>query len=90
MSLKCGSVFDHLKSTLTFRPLLCHLDEAAPTLLHTNISGHSIGAVLLQQDNYSCERVVAYVSHVLTNVENYTIREQDSLAIVWSVQKFHP
>ena len=90
-SPECESAFVHLKCALTSEPVLCHFDETAPTLLHMDASGHGIGGILLQRDKCSRERVVSYASRVLTPAEkNYTITEQECLAVVWSVQKFRP
>lgn len=87
----CEKAFHALKGALTCRPVLCHFDETRPALLHTDASGTGIGAVLLQRDDQSRERPVAYASRSLTPAEkNYSITEQECLAVVWAVQKFRP
>lgn len=87
----CELAFQTLKRALTSDPVLCHFDENAPTFLHTDASGHGVGAVLLQHDHLSRERVIAYASRALTTAEqNYSITEQECLAVVWAVQKFRP
>uniref|UniRef100_A0A131YE09 Tick transposon n=1 Tax=Rhipicephalus appendiculatus TaxID=34631 RepID=A0A131YE09_RHIAP len=53
-------------------------------------SGHGIGAVLLQRDTSGRERFVAYGRRALANAEqNYSITEQECLAVTWAIQKFH-
>lgn len=87
----CQQAFDALKDALTSDPVLRHFDETAPTVLHTDASGCGIGSVLLQPDAQLRERVIAYASRSLTHAEqNYTITEQECLAVVWSIQKFRP
>lgn len=73
----CQKAFQALKDALTDDPVLCHFDDTAPTILHTDASGCGIGSVLLQRDTQPRERVVAYASRSLTLAEqNYTITEQ--------------
>lgn len=87
----CKNAFETLKKPLTSDPVLCHFDVNAPTNLHTGANGHGIGAVLLQHNHTGRERVVAYASRTLTNAEqNYSITEQQCLAVIWVIQKFHP
>lgn len=87
----CERAFQALKDALTSSPVLCHFNDSAPTILHTDASGQGIGAVLLQLDAHKKERVVAYASRALTAAErNYSITEQECLAVVWAVQKFRP
>lgn len=87
----CEEAFRQLKHALTSGPVLCHFDESRPVILHTDASGHGIGAVLLQSDDQRRERVVSYASRTLSTAEkNYTITEQECLAVVWAVQKFRP
>lgn len=91
LSEDCEKSFQALKDALTSDPVLTHFDDTKPTLLHTDASGYGIGAVILQRDNQSRERVVAYASRTLSSAEkNYTITEQECLAVVWSVQNSVP
>lgn len=87
----CEEAFQQLKAALTSEPILCHFDKSKPVILHTDASGHGIGAVLLHSDQQRRERVISYASRSLSSAEkNYTITEQECLAVVWAVQKFRP
>lgn len=56
--------------------------------IHCETCDYGIGAVLLQRQDEK-ERVLAYASRLLISAErNYSITENECLALVWSIQKF--
>ncbi|UYV80731.1 hypothetical protein LAZ67_19001552, partial [Cordylochernes scorpioides] len=82
--------FEVLKTALISEPVLGHFDESADTHLHTDASGHGIGAVLLQIQGGK-ERPIAYASRSLTKAENnYSTTEKECLDVVWSISEFRP
>ncbi|UYV79974.1 hypothetical protein LAZ67_18001244 [Cordylochernes scorpioides] len=72
--------FEVLKTALISEPVLGHVDESADTHLHTDASGHGIGAVLLQIQGGK-ERPIAYASRSLTKAE-HTILQQKKNALL--------
>lgn len=63
-----------------FWSVLWRFVESARTVLHSDASWHSLGAALLQGNDSSSDRVVAYASGPLTPAEqNYMIREKEFL-----------
>jgi hypothetical protein len=82
--------FQTLKNCLISYPILRHPDFNRPFYLYTDASGTALGAVLQQFDEDNKEYVVAYASRGLTTAEkNYFTTEQECLAIVWAIEKFH-
>ena len=82
--------FTRLKTCLTTPPVLGFVDFKKPFELHTDASGHGLGAVLYQE----CEgrnRVIAYASRGLTKAErNYSAHKLEYLCLKWSVtEKFN-
>ncbi|UYV61247.1 hypothetical protein LAZ67_1004099 [Cordylochernes scorpioides] len=53
--------FEVLKTALISEPVLGHFDESADTHLHTDASGHGIGAVLLQIQVWSISKFRPYL-----------------------------
>ena len=69
---------------------LAYLDQDADkTKLITDASPVSLGAVLTQVQN-GCERVIAYASRSLAEVERrYSQTEKEALGIFWGCERFH-
>ncbi|UYV63284.1 hypothetical protein LAZ67_2003650 [Cordylochernes scorpioides] len=82
--------FQIFKAALTTDPLLGHYIEEAETHLHTDASGHGIGAILIQIHEGE-EKPIAYASRTLNAAEkNYSTTEIECLAVVWAIYKFRP
>ena len=84
------SAFDALKSSLANAETLAYFDSnAEETKLITDASPVGLGAVLTQVQG-GCERVVAYASRSLTDVERrYSQTEKEALGLVWGCERFH-
>ena len=82
------TAFDTLKSSLANAETLAYFDRnAEKTKLITDASPVGLGAVLTQVQG-GCERVVAYASRSLTDVERrYSQTEKEALGLV-GLRKF--
>ncbi|XP_072182290.1 uncharacterized protein [Diadema setosum] len=88
---KCEAAFQTLKSSLTSAPVLRSPNYSAPFIVQVDASDRGIGAVLSQTDEEGVDHPVAFISRKLLPREvNYPIIEKECLAIIWSVEKFHP
>lgn len=82
------SRFDALKKALTSPSTLARPDFSKRLTLQTNASSLGLGAVLTQE-NDGVEHPIANASRTLSSAEkNYTVTEQECLAILWAVDKF--
>jgi hypothetical protein len=80
--------FITLQTALLSPPILGHPNYNLPMEVHCDACSYGIGAVLVQQQADG-ERVLSYASRLLSSAErNYSIMEQECLALVWSLQKF--
>ncbi|XP_071954132.1 uncharacterized protein [Antedon mediterranea] len=85
---ECDKAFTDLKSQLIAHPILRAPNFDKPFLLQTDASKTGIGAVLSQLDNDYNEHPIVYPSkRMLPNELNYSVAEQECLAIVWSINK---
>ncbi|MDO9013470.1 MAG: RNase H-like domain-containing protein [Polynucleobacter sp.] len=82
--------FTQLKSALATAPVLAFPDFNRHFKLDTDASGIGIGAILSQNIDGE-EKIITYLSRGLSIAEkNYTVTEQECLAVVWAVKKLRP
>lgn len=82
--------FRELKDVLVSAPVLTCPDFSRPFILQTDSSSIGLGAILSQvfEDG---EKPIAYASRSLTkNERNFSVTEQECLAVLWAVEKFRP
>lgn len=84
------NAFCKLKELLISPPILAYANYSLPFELHTDASGHGLGAVLYQEQE-GLKRVISYASRGLKSAEkNYPVHKREFLALKWSVtEKFH-
>lgn len=81
--------FQTLKDKLIQKPILALYNVTADTELHTDACKIGIAGILLQRDDLSKLRPVAYFSRQTTPEEqNYSSYDLETLAVVASLQKF--
>ena len=88
---ECQLDFDKLKDLCTKTPILAYADYGKPFQLHTDASDLGLGAILYQINDSGHQRVIAYASHSLSNMErNYPAHKVEFLALKWAVtDRFH-
>ncbi|GBM23206.1 Transposon Ty3-I Gag-Pol polyprotein [Araneus ventricosus] len=87
---ECEKSFKSLKQALTSSPILTYPRTDKDFILDTDASNEGIGAVLSQNIRNE-ERVIAYFSKNLGKPErNYCFTRKEILAIVKSIEHFHP
>ena len=82
--------FETLQGLCTESPALAYADFKAPFILHTDVSGDGLGAMLYQVQEGK-QRVIAYASRSLSRSErNYPVHKLEFLALKWAItDKFH-
>ena len=86
---ECVQAFERLKDTLSSRPVLQAPDFSKPFTMAVDASQVGVGAVLLQPDEDQVQRPVSYFSKKFTAAQrNYSVIEQELLAIILALQHF--
>ena len=87
---ECQLAFDKLKDLCTKIPILAYADYIKPFQLQTDAS-LGLGTVLYQIDDSGHQRVIAYASRSLSNMErNFPVHKLEFLALKWAVMdRFH-
>ena len=88
---ECQWAFDQLKDLCTKTLILAYANYKKPFQLQTDASDLGLGAVLYQNDDNSHQRVIAYMSHSLSNTKrNYPAHKLEFLALKWALaDRFH-
>ena len=85
---ECEIAFVELKKCLISKPVLSAPAFDREFMLQTDASNYGIGAVLSQIDSEGQEHPIVFLSKkLLSNEENYSVPEKETLAIVWGMQK---
>ncbi|XP_059301876.1 uncharacterized protein LOC132053790 [Lycium ferocissimum] len=85
---KCIKAFEELKLKLTSAPIVVSPDRSLPFELMCDASGLAIGVMLGQRINKILHPIY-YASKMLNGAQmNYTVTEQELLAIVYAFEKF--
>jgi hypothetical protein len=81
--------FEQLKSALQVAPILRTPDWNKPFLVYCDAFGEAVGSTLSQLDENGHDHPIHFANRQLTPVEkNYTMTEQEGLAIIFSLKKF--
>ncbi|CAG8840682.1 5854_t:CDS:2, partial [Racocetra persica] len=84
-----GNHLSGLKRKAHHGPRPCLPNFSQEFLLFTDALGIALGAILSQKDLQGRERVISYASRSMSSAEhNYSVTEQECLAIVWSMSYF--
>ena len=84
-----AEAFAKVKDLLLSSRVLAHFDNSLPLILSCNASPYGVGAVLSHVMPNGDEHPVSFTSRTLTETEKYAQLEKETLAIVYSVRKFH-
>lgn len=85
-----ANAFQHLKTQLSQISNLAYFDPKRRTRVVADASPVALGAVLIQFDLNGDPKIISFASKSLSDVEKrYSLTEKESLALVWSVEKFY-
>ncbi|MBW0546962.1 hypothetical protein O181_086677 [Austropuccinia psidii MF-1] len=82
------SQFHQLKEAFTTAPVQSHFNPSLPTIVETDASDYSLGAVLSQVSD-SGKHPIAFNSRKLIPADlNYEIHDKELLGIVWALKRW--
>ncbi|MBW0469483.1 hypothetical protein O181_009198 [Austropuccinia psidii MF-1] len=85
---KALSQFHQLKEAFTTVPNISHFNPSLPTIVETDESNYSLGAVLSQVSG-SGKHPIAFDSHKRISAElNYEIYDKELFGIIWALQRW--
>lgn len=85
---ECEKSFQRLKTAVTSAPVLILPDPDLDYVLDTDSSGYGIGAALMQDQGRGLQPIAFMSKKLLDAEKNYTIREQEMLAIVCACKEW--
>ena len=86
---ECQEILDILKEKMVASPILVFPDWNKDFHVHVDASCIDLGVVLAQSGEGNIDHPIAFASRKLSTVEkNYTMIEQEGLAMVYALQKF--
>ncbi|MBW0515651.1 hypothetical protein O181_055366 [Austropuccinia psidii MF-1] len=80
------SQFQLLKEAFTTSPILSHLNPSLPTIVETDASDDSFGAVLSQVNDTGKDHIEFDICKLLPFQLNYEIHDKELLSIVWALK----
>ena len=84
----CQEVFEEIKGYLTHPPAFVAPVSGKPFLLYVRAIDHSLGALLVKNNDQNYEQAIYYLSRTMIVVEHrYDPIEKACLALVFAVQK---
>lgn len=87
-SLEADTAFKALKTAVSTSPVLILPDPSVEYIVDTDSSGFAIGAALLQDQGRGVQPIAFMSKKMLDAEKNYTVREQEMLAIVCALKEW--
>ncbi|MES9884799.1 MAG: ribonuclease H family protein [Sedimenticola sp.] len=81
--------FGILKREFTRDPIIKLPELEKPFILRTDASDIGLGAVLLQNQDWTTLPISYASKKLLPSERNYSVVERECLAVVWGMEKFH-
>ncbi len=89
-TVKRQNSFQKIKDMLVSHHVMALPNTRKPYIIYTDASQLGTGAILCQEDDKGVEKVIHYASQALSPTQQkYASMEQEMLAIVHALQKFH-